>query len=562
MHKKLLALLLAMVMILACVPVTVGAVPIISVGFSKDELTAGLLSASFNIAETGASGPRRFFAAIVYCDKDGQLIDFAASPVETASRLGGIIYDATASLTLSITEDVSAGQYAKAVLLDGETLAPISISLDPIYCAGPEPEPTYTGIFERYYTIDSENGCIAMNGSTVTVAETGTPFRLKDMGDGYVGFVDSSAPKRRLSTDDGSVIRRLYGFGGSSMLWKLEPTENGKYYISHYDGGYMAIENGTAVVSETPCAFELNFAGESDFTRMTGLDGFKLLSEAEQQSVIDICTSVGAGIFPSGTNSDTMLEIMEAAFAGICSSRNDKTPEQQRDAILAAVRTPPKYNAGETDEMQGVLIDSLPEGGAEISQTAPVKEHVDYIWDLGEGVYNRIDATYTGFGHSQTVKFYYNESGATNVQTAIGALARFPYEYRQFITQVNVYVPTTSFTYNCDGPVLTVRVPDGTNVETMARNFAHELGHSIDYCGGGVPKWDGTAEWQAAIENDLATVSIYGNSNSDEGFAEFARLYFQSYGSRDRMIGVKQLYPNRYASFVKLLNKIGMETLY
>jgi hypothetical protein len=46
-------------------------------------------------------------------------------------------------------------------------------------------------------------------------------------------------------------------------------------------------------------------------------------------------------------------------------------------------------------------------------------------------------------------------------------------------------------------------------------------------------------------------------SDSDEGFAEFARLYWLSYGNRDLEIGVKQLYPNRFSSFNRMLTKIG-----
>lgn len=566
MSKKLLSLLVVLALILACVPVSAAGSVMAQATFRidnivTDSLNAGKLTVSVQILNM--SGPDRFIAAIVYYDNEGGMLDFTAKTVKPTSML------TTVTMNMDIPTTIGNDYYVRALLMDGETLAPFEVSGGTITHKGPitDVETGYTDMFERYYTLDSENGSIAMNGSSVTVADTGTAFRLKDMGEGYVGFADSGALKRRLYNNEGAVGRKLYGFGGTSMLWELEDAGDGKYYIAHYDGGYLAVENGAAVISDTPCAFELTLTGESPFTLVTSLEGYELMTEAEKQRLTEICTSAGAGIFPNGTNASSLLEIMETEFSKIYDQRGTTSAEMQRTSILNALKTTPAYSgSGSTDELTDAALTDLPGGGASISKSAVMRETL-YIWDTGTKEYNRIDVTYTGYGHSQTVKFYYDETGETNVQTAIEALARFPYEYRQFLQQVNVYVPASTFSYNCDGPVLTVRVSNGTNVNSMARGFAHELGHSIDMAHSGsnanaADHWCQSAEWQKAVEDDILPVSQYGSTNLYEGFAEFARLYFQCYGSRDRMVGLKQLYPNRYASFVKLLNKIGMEPLY
>ncbi len=567
--NKIASFLIAVVLLLGIVP-SVGAETVVyaAASYGKDYLTPGTLSAEVGISETGASAERGFIAALLYCAADGEVIDFSAERLETSVVNAAYgIYSAQVSLQLEIPSDVTEGQYVRAMVVDALSLEPISVTNGVLQYLEVG-EPLYTGIYERYYTLDSESGSIAMDGSAVTVAEAGTMFRLKDMGDGYVAFEDQTASQRRmLYNNDGTVGRRIYGYGTNSMLWKLIPAEEGKYFIESCNGGYMAIENGAVTISESPCAFELSFAKESDFTLMTLLDGFKLLTEQQRQRIIEIYTSVGATVFPNGSNGSSILDTAEASFAEIFNNRDTLTAEKQRDMILEIAQTPPTYGAGsETNEINGVKIDSLPNGNAEIKQSEVSKENL-YIWDTGDDDYNRIDVTYTSGEKPQTVKFYYNESGAVNVQTAIEALARFPYEYRQFIEQVDVYVPPEVFTYNCDGTVLTVRVPDNTSVETMVRNFAHELGHSIDFCLNGNVKDALThlcqsAEWQQALIDDVAAVSKYGSENDYEGFAEFARLYFQSYGTRDRQIGVRQLFPNRYKLFNEYLQRLGMDPLY
>ena len=567
MKKRIISLIMVLVMIFICVP-QLHAADGVSAKVTyridnviTDTLSQGHLTASIQALNTGEQ--KRFIAAVIYSDKNGEVIDFAAKVIEPSFLM-------SAALSLDIPESLESGSFVKTVFMEAASLCPVDVDGGKIvYSAPVTGEGTeYDGIFERYYTIEGKDGSIVTNGAAVTVGDEGTSFRLKNMGEGYVGFADSGALKRRLYNDEGTVTRRIYGFGGTLYLWKLEPLDNGKYYISHYSGGYMAIKDGAVVISETPYEFALDFAGESPVTLITSLEGFKLLSEKEKQRVIEICTSVGAGVFPNGSNANSLSEIIDSSFTAIYNNRGSITAEEQKARILEAVATTPLYmSSGDTNVLNDANIDSLPGGGAKITRSSVKRETID-IWDTGRKEYNRIDVTYSGFGHTQKVKFYYDETGETNVEPAIEALARFPYEYRQFITQVNVYVPASGFMYNCDGPILTVRVANGTNVEAMARNFAHELGHSIEFLANGAEytkpetHWCQSAEWQQALIDDIATVSKYANSNSDEGLAEFARLYFECYGNRDRMVGLRELYPNRYASFVRLLNAVGMETLY
>ncbi len=571
--RKLIAVLTALCMLFTALPVlAVEITDMAQVTYSIDyaevsngRLTSGHVLAIVQIVSQKAGGS--YLVSLGYYDRNGRLANFSAESVLTHAASGYNL--ANSMLTLDVPKELEDGASVRVIVMDAQTLEPMTVNNSTLTCHSSEPKltPGYDGIYERYYTIDGADGSLAVvqegTRKYLRVSETGTPFRLKDMGGGWVGFADE---KYRLYDNEGTPGRRIYGFGSTAMLWKLIP-EGEQYYIQNYDGGYLAFDGGEAVLREEPYPFTLTKTGETPFTLVTAVEGYKLLTEAQKQRLTEICTSPGAVVLPNGSNGNSLLDTMEAAFTKIYDNRDTTTPEEQKNAILTAMATTASYNAAGTNEINAVTITGLPDGDAEISQSGPVKEKL-YIWDTGEKEYNRIEVTYTGSGHSQTVKFYYDETGGNNVQAAIQALARFPYEYRQFIQQVNVYVPASSFTYNCDGKVLTVRVTDGTNVETMARNFAHELGHSIEFLANGAAyekpetHWCHSEEWQKAIGDDILPVSEYGSSNSDEGLAEFARLYFQSWGSHDRIEGVKTLYPNRYASFNKLLKNIGMEPLY
>lgn len=572
--RKLIALLTAISMIFAVMPVAGAEITNVAqatyrignIEVSNGRLTPGDVLATVLIIAPEAN--RRYLVSLGYYDGGGKLVDFSAKSVTSNVTAGYNM--ATGIVSMNIPSGLEDMASVRVIVIDAITLEPMEVSNSTLTYHASEPEltPAYDGIYERYYTLDGADGSIAVvqegRLKYLRVAETGTPFRLKDMGDGWVGFADE---KYRLYNSDGTPGRGIYGFGSTAMLWKLIP-EGEQYYIKNYDDKYLAIDSGEVLLRDEPCLFTLTKTGETPFTLVTAVEGYKLLTEAQKRRLTEICTSPGAVILPSGTNATSLLETMEAAFTKIYDNREAMTPEEQKSAILAAMATTVTYNSAGTNEINGVKLDNLPGCADRITQTDPVIEHVEYIWDIGEGDYNRIDATYHSGDTSQTVKFYYNESGKTNVQNAIEALGWFPSEYRQFIQQVNVYVPSSSYSYNCDGKVLTVRVADNTDVKSMARNFAHELGHSMDFLASGgayeqaETHWCNSEEWQSTIKADILPVSKYGSSNNDEGLAEFARLYFQSYGNRDRMEGVKTLYPNRYASFNNLLKKAGMEPLF
>ncbi len=567
--RKLIAALTAICMVFAALPgFAVEITDMAQVTFRIDNavvsdgrLTPGRVTASVQTVVSKSDG--KYLASLGYYDSHGKLTDFSAKTVTVAPM--GQFALGSATLSLDVLRELEDGASVRVIVMDARTLEPMTVNNSTLVYKAPvtDADTGYDGIYERYYRIVGDGGEIKSDGAALSVADEGTSYRLKNMGGGWVGFADGN---RRIYNNEGAPGRRLYGFGSTTMLWRLVPEGDG-YYIQSYDGGYLAIDGGEVALTDEPYPFTLIKTGETPFTLATATEGYKLLTEAQKQRLTEICTSPGATALPNGTNGKSLLDIVEDALTVVYDTSGSTSPEEQKAAILAAMGTTVSYNAAGTNEINAVKITDLPGGDAEISQSGPVKEKI-YIWDTGEKEYSRLDVTYTGFGHSQTVKFYYDETGETNVRTAIQALARFPWEYRQFIQQVNVYVPASSFTYNCDGKILTVRVTDGTNVESMARNFAHELGHSIEFLANGAAyekpetHWCHSEEWQKAIEDDILPVSEYGSSNSDEGLAEFARLYFQSWGSHDLMEGVKTLYPNRYASFNKLLKNIGMEPLY
>lgn len=572
MKKRILALFLVFAMLfLVHGPVNASTAIQGQYGFAASELASGNLQAVIKLA----SAPEEVLFVIGYYSSDNILQSVTSTTVSDTNMK---------FLSLTIPETVSYGDYAKAMAYNKKTLEPVVPQTTlprTLYCTKgmiTSDAVTYSGLADRYYTIDSPSGSLSVNKRVVSVAKEGTPFRLKDMGEGYFAFKDYTTPRYRLEYSEENGIRVYYYSSGSAkQRWKLEEYNEG-YAIAHAEGGYLAVSDGQVVVSDEKYEWSLNFKGETPTTLITSLDGFKLLSAYEQERVLDICTSVGAETLPLSAVSTgaSFLTDIEEAFTSVYLNRSGLTAEEEKAEILSAISRP----------VMGSLVDwnsvpSYPGGDATITQSSPVKtKHI--MWDLVEEngvIYSasdlhpytgaaincyRIDVTYTLDATTQNVSVYCVDPSFSNVQTAINALGKFPYAYRQHIKTMYVYLSTTTATYNCGGEELFVRLTGEANETSMIKGFAHELGHSNDYMANKdlnnrASHWSQGATWQKAVTDDIATISTYGNSNSDEGFAEFARLYWLSFGNRDMQIGIKQLYPNRFASFQRMLAKIGCD---
>ena len=397
------------------------------------------------------------------------------------------------------------------------------------------------------------------------------------MTEGEVAFEDYINPRYRLTNNaENGIILENYKVGNSSQRWILEEYNEG-YAIALSNSGYLAIENGALTISDDKYQWSLKYKGETPFTIMTGLEGFEAMTASEKARVAEICTSVGAEVFPAMDSSGiSFLDSLEETFVSIYLNRDNLTAEEEKEQILSAVSVP----------VMGSLVGyspvpTFPGGDAEITQSTPVKTKHE-MWDLVEEngvIYSasdahpytgapincyRIDVTYKTPSTTQKVAVYCVDPNFANVQTAISALGKFPYAYRQHIETMYVYRSTTTSSFNCGGKELFVRLTGVSDESGMIQGFAHELGHSNDYMANGdinnrASHWSQGTKWQSAVTDDIATISTYGNSNSDEGFAEFARLYWLCYSNRDLEIGIKQLYPNRFASFQRMLTKIGCE---
>ena len=573
MKKRVLSLFLILLMICSIhIPINASTTIAGQYGFVTSELTAGNVQAVIKLA----SSEDEVSFVIGYYSSDNILQSLTSTTVSDTNMK---------FLSLTIPDTVSFGDYVKVMAYNKETFEPVKPQTTlarTLYCTKgmmTSDAVTYEGLYDRYYTIDSPSGSLSVNKRVVSVADEGTPFRLKDMAEGYVAFKDYTTPRYRLEyTEDNGIRVYYYSSGGAKQRWKLEEYNNG-YAIAHANGGYLAISGDVVVISDEKYEWTLNFIGETPTTLMTSLDGFKLLSSQEQQRVLDICTSVGAETLPLSAIStgDSFLSDVEGKLTSIYLNRSSLTAQEEKEQILAAMSTP----------VMGSLVDwntvpTYPGGDAVITQKAPVKTKHE-MWDLVEEngvIYSaseehpytgapincyRIDVTYTTANSTQNVSVYCVDPAFSNVQTAINALGKFPYAYRQHIKNMYVYLSTTTATYNCGGEELFVRLTGEANESSMIKGFAHELGHSNDYMANGnvnnrASHWSQGTVWQNAVTDDVATISTYGNSNSDEGFAEFARLYWLSYGNRDLQIGIKQLYPNRFASFQRMLTKIGCES--
>lgn len=582
MKKYFLSILLAFVLLISSFPVyAADSQPVIGASFDSTEITVGEINATVAIANTD----KEITFALAYYRSDNTLVDCTLASFSVPKGQIG----ANFPIALTTPDKILNGDYAKIMAYDKSTLAPYAISAGTtvIVCNTTRVD-SYKGLSERFYTLDSPEGSLCVetykeqgtSGNMVTkrkvvISDEGTTFRLKDMADGEYAFEDSSVTRLRLESADSNTLKvNYYSAGSASQRWILEQYNNG-YALLSANGGYLAISNGSPVIQNEKYEWQLTFRKESPFTLITALDGFKLLSSAEQQRVIDICTSVGADALPFAPNSDSFLDKCEKTFSVILAG--NYTPEEQKNMILTTISSKVTGQLAESGVYYS--LSSFPGGDATITQSSPVKtKHV--MWDLVEEngiIYSastahpytgeaincyRITVTYKTSDSKQTVNVYCVDPEFSNVQTAINALGKFPYAYRKNIKNLYVYLSTTTSTYNCGGEELFVRLSTTASETAMIKSFAHELGHSNDYMANGdvnnrSSHWSQGDKWTQAVSDDIVTISTYGNSNSDEGFAEFARLYWLCYGNRDLQIGIKQLFPNRFASFQRMLKKIG-----
>jgi hypothetical protein len=546
-------------------------------GSHADSLSSGSLKVGVVIPATFEDD---IIVSCGYYDSDGTLLSFSPSVVSPASLT--VSKYVIRYIDMEIPSTVSNEQYVKTIAMFKSSLEPITVSDNTISCNSEYVlgvDTVYDALSERYYTLDSALGSISANKKVISVSDTATPLRIKDMGDGEYAFEDTTQPRYRLRCEGDAVDLYYYLSSYAAQRWKIEKYASG-YSIESSLGGYLAIEDSNVVISSEKYEWQLNLVGETPFSLMTSLDGFKLLSSAEQQRVIDICTSVGADLFPAAvTSGSSWLDSREKEFSSLYYSRKSLTAEEQRDKILEIVSTP-FFSLVEYYK----IADEFPGAAEETVQSDPVKtKHV--VWDIVEenGVYYSADddhpyvgdeincylikVTYKTGSQTQTVNLYCIDPEFENVQNTITALGKFPYNYRKFIKNVYVYKSTTTSTYNCGSEELFVRLMGEATATDIEKGIAHELGHSVDYNANGNPNTNSThwcqgSAWQSYVADDIATISTYGNSNYYEGFAEFSRLYFFCYGDRDMQIGIEQLYPNRFASFERLLTKIGGIDMY
>ena len=579
MKKRVLSLFLILLIAVSSLgTITTAASATVYAMMSSDSLTSGTLTATIYY-----SGEESVKFVLGYYSKDDILLDCISTeflPTEDST---------STTLSLEIPTTVAGSDYAKLVAMYPDTLEPVKINgISLIYCEKPVTgvDTVFEGMNERYYTISSAEGSLSVSKRVVSVAEEGTLFRLKDMTDGYVAFEDYTTPRYRLEhTEENGVRVYYYSAGGAKQRWIMETYNNG-YALENANGGYLAIKDGAVCVQDEKYEWAINYAGETPFSLMTSTDAFKLFSEDEQQRIIEICTSVGADALPFAANNKSFLDDCEKVFSNLYYN-NTYTPEQEKAMILEALSKPVM---GTGIVAPDFATPTFPGGDAAITQSSPVKTK-QVMWDLVEEngvIYSasaehpytgaaincyRIDVTYKTSTSTQTVKLYCVDPDFANVQNAITALGKIPYEYRKNVKNMYVYYSSTDSTYNLgynptyDGDELFVRLRGTANVEAMVESFVHELGHSLDYHANGYPglstqHWSQGAAWQSHIKNDIVTVSGYGNSNLYENFAEFARLYWLCYSNRDYQIGIAQLYPNTFASYKRALSKIGVKSLY
>ncbi len=568
--KKLTALMLIAVFMFSAISLTEAAeTAVFGVEFSTNSLMAGELTAEVSIA---SQVEESVIVSLNYYKKDGSLSDFDAKTAELSSN--SVLFTGMVTVASDIPETISEGDYVKVIVMAKKSLKPYSPTNENTLSYIGRVQTEYEGLSERYYTIDSPEGSLALTSLTgkanrdIIVSDKGSVFRLKDMGEGQYAFENGDKSTDRLKQNSDTAPRMgVYLPGSATQRWILTPKDEGYYIQSVSNNKYLAVESGAAVLSEKPFVFQLNFVAETPFTLATSLEGYKLLSAGEKERMTEVFTSVGASVFPDGGNQTTYLARCETALSELYKNRFDYSAEEQKEKLIGIMSAPLFYSANHEATCELRNIPELPETDVTVTQTAP-KATKHEIWDLcgaGETVdCYLIKVTYKTASSAQTVNVYAPDPSFGNVQNAIEALGKFPYNYRKRIVNMYVY-QSNGNTYNCGGEEMFVRLSGVKTAQAIAKGFAHELGHSMDMTINGTDEknhWCQGEKWQSAVKNDIVTVSGYGNTNAYENLAEFSRLYISSYGDRDRMLGIKQLFPEQYASFVRLLEKAGGPVLY
>ena len=430
-------------------------------------------------------------------------------------------------------------------------------------------DPVYDGFAGRYYGIKVNGKYVRGNNGKLSadlsrVSEDAAKFLPRDMGDGSYAFMCLSSKRRITAADSGQLPSADY----DCKHWLLEKGPNysdaaPSYYLkSLKNQKYIGLVNGFLSAVDEADKVELTFEPLNDDSPLYLISvspAYARLSKQQRERIEMIYETVAGDVFDRYGNDIINAEwTPRLRIDNIYKETKGKDEELYNrlgkfisgddaylitDSIIAneySVTTPLPGTAGETCKL---------DGGAE-------GEYDFWRGTMLKGTKYRLTVCASDGSVQQTVDLYVQNDATAqaNGRTFVEIFSKIPYIYRKNITNVKIRSDTAN-SYNCGLSDLYIRLNWDPNAAQMLCTVCHELTHSNSAGSGSWAEGDG---WRSAMTDDMIYVSPYGNSNATEDFAEFGRLYFISYGNRDRQRAIQLLFPNRYASYYRMRhNSLG-----
>ncbi len=434
-------------------------------------------------------------------------------------------------------------------------------------------DPVYDGFAGRYFAIKAGGKYVRGNNGKLSadwnsVSDDSAKFLPRDMGDGSFAFMCLSSKRRITASDSGQLSSADYDCNGDGQHWLLEKgpsysDEAPAYYLkSLKNQKYIGLVDGFLSAVDEADKVELIFEplnDDSPLYLISASPAYARLSKKQRERIEMIYETVAGDVFDRYSN-----DIISAEWTPRL--RIDNIYKEAKDTDEELYKRLEKFLKGDDAYLitDGAIANSysvttpLPGTGGE---TCGLDGGVAGSYDFWRGT--KLQGTkykltvYTAAGSvQQTVDLYVQNDGTarTNEQRFVEIFNKIPYIYRKNITSVKIRSDTAN-SYNCGSNDLYIRLNWSPGAAQMLCTVCHELTHSNSAVNGNWAEGDG---WRNAMNDDMIYVSPYGKSNATEDFAEFGRLYFISYGNRDRQRAIQLLFPNRYASYYRMRNNKNM----
>ncbi len=553
--KKVMAIIVALAMVLAFVPVMAadGVISVIVDGtkiqptnvngeavkpFAIDGTTylpVRAIANAFNFDVEWDGNTRTVFIGGVVDAAAGEDIQIyingklftptdANGKVVPVQNLGGSVFLPVRAIANAFNKDVAWDQATQTVTI---TTPAVTGDLGGMYYTI-----TNVGTGRLLATVDfSHDDSAAL--TTVNAPESNDVYwRLGKMGDGIYNISNMASGKSidvpSASKDAGTALIVYSTNGGGNQQWEFKEVTPGVYELRVQHSGLYMDASGDAIVQadHTGSDFQkwtVNVKGESLLKSVINSEGFKLLSPAEQDGFRRYMFGGLPACYTVANSAESYLT--ENGFAAA-------SPELQASML----KTVMAYTA--YFQVSGDKADQ---------SCAPYKivsTSVDENYDIWRGAREKcwlyeveMDGDVPGTIHKFTMVS--NEENSDMVEKMIEALGAFPYAIRQYVHRLIWKNGDNANNYNGGGDTIWARLNWKPNKSQVIQTLAHELGHILD-----TNQLEDMRIWEWAEAMDAIPVSGYGSNNQAEDLAEMHRLYLTTL-DKDTETAVPQVYPNR-----------------